>query len=97
MKIKKKAVAAAIRREYKDLRAWCRGGWRRYGVIMIDTSDAEIWADCFLDSNSWTSYRSGSIKKVTPSYNGCKTVKERETAYINEAVKMLQDAGWSIE
>lgn len=30
-------------------------------TLMIDLEDGEIWADCFLDQNSWKEYQSNSI------------------------------------
>lgn len=45
-----------------DLKQWYQNaGPSAKVVLMIDLEDGEVWADCFLDSNSWEEYQSNSI------------------------------------
>lgn len=95
MTIKKKELARQIRKEYKEAREWLRRDWRHTYQMMIDTSDGEIWSDCFLDGNSWKVYKSDTIQRLYLDYPA--TVKEQEEQYLNTAIKMLKKAGHEIE
>mgnify|MGYP001851874927 FL=1 len=101
MTIKKKELAKQIRKEYKEAREWLRRDWRHTYRMMIDADDGEIWADCFLDVNSWKVYRSKSIRilyhpDVDPDYFPT-TVKETEEWYLEAAIRILTEAGHEIE
>lgn len=92
--IRKKSIVSTIKKEYAEARRWCRGDWRRYYKIMIDTDDGSIWSDTFLDVNSWNEYHSDSITSLqyVPGY-----VPETEQAYIDDAIELLNAAGWVVE
>lgn len=93
-KITKKAIVAAVKKEYAEARRWCRGGWGRYYKMMIDTDNGSIWSDTFLSENSWKEYHSNSITSLeyVPGY-----VVETEQGYIDSAIKLLTAAGWKVE
>ena len=95
MTIKKKELAKQIRKEYKEAREWLRRGRSHTYQMMIDADDGEIWADCFLDENSWKVYKSDTIQKLYLDYPA--TVKEQEEQYLNAAIKILKKAGHEIE
>ena len=57
----KNELMKMITKEHKYLRQWLRGDSRRTGCLMLDTSDGEVWADCFLSENDWKVYKSESI------------------------------------
>lgn len=92
-KISKKTIIKTVKKEYKEAREWCRRDWRRYYKMMIDTDDGDIWVDVFLSENSWSEYRSCTI---FPLDGTGRTVKEKEDAYIADAIRTLEEAGWTI-
>lgn len=94
MKIKKSELMRKIRKEFKEGRRWCKQDWRRVFAMMIDTSDGDIWSDCFLDANTWKEYHSDTISKLT--FLGV-TVEDQEQHFLDEAVELLLAAGWEIE
>lgn len=94
MKIKKSELMRKIRKEFKEGRRWCKQDWRRTFAMMIDTSDGDIWSDCFLDSNTWKEYHSDTISKL--SFLGT-NVAEQERNFFGEAAEVLNAAGWEIE
>lgn len=53
-----------VEKEYRDMRKWDKASPFRYSKLMYDTSDGEVWADCFLDEGSYKVYRSNSIHSV---------------------------------
>lgn len=91
--ISKKTITKTVKKEYKEAREWCHGDWGRYYQLMIDTDDGDIWADVFLSENSWSVYHSCTI---FPLEGTGRTVKEREDAYITDAIRALKEAGWTI-
>lgn len=45
-----------------DIKQWYQNvGPSAKVVLMIDLEDGAIWADCFIDQNSWKEYHSSSI------------------------------------
>lgn len=95
--ISKKKLSTKIRKAYKEGRDWCSYGHFRTYTIMIDSDDADIWTDCFLDCNSWTEYYSSTIASLSvPWIYDCETVKEREEEYLKEAIRILTKAGWTV-
>ena len=58
--IKKSEITKARR----ELNQWLRQGYRRTGVLMLDKSDGEIWADVFLDEGSYKIYHSSDIVEI---------------------------------
>lgn len=93
-KISMATISKTIKKEYKEARQWCRGDWGRYYKMMLDTRDGEIWADVFLNENSWEEYKSKDI--ISLSCISGQTVEEKEAAYIADAVQKLKEAGWTI-
>lgn len=93
--IKLKELLRVIRKEYKEARRWAQLDFGHYYKLMINTSDAEVWADCFLDKNSWKEYKSTDVKCLGPM-DGGGTVSEIEQKFLNIAVELLEEAGWTI-
>lgn len=93
-KISKNIITRKVKKEYKAAREWCRVGWDRYYKMKIDTDDADIWADVFLSENSWSTYHSCTIFSL--DWGTGRTVKEKEDAYIADAIRTLEEAGWTI-
>lgn len=93
--ISREKIKKEICKEYKEARKFCRivhGGTYQ---MMIDTDDACIWNDTFIDSNSWNEYHSKTITRL--SCGGfCSSVSEKENDYVNDAIRKLNDAGWTI-
>lgn len=44
--------------------SWIKRGYSYIANIMLDKSTGEVWCDCFINSNSFTVYKSDSIVKV---------------------------------
>lgn len=65
----KQELVEVITREYYDGVRWNAQDPGRYFVMMFDTSDGEFWTDCFLDSNTWTTYHSDTIVNVSRRFN----------------------------
>lgn len=80
-------IEKAVKAAEKEAHAWCRGDERRSYQIMIDTDDAEIWADTFIDCNSWKQYRSDSICSLDVMADG---------GITGDAIMLLEIAGWEI-
>lgn len=58
----KKITPHGQKKALSDLKNWYRNAGPFANVeLMIDLSDGAIWADCFLDRNSWKEYHSGTI------------------------------------
>lgn len=92
--IGRKEIRKNVKKEFKEVRDWCRQRYGRYGVLMIDVDDARIWSDLFIAENSWKTYSSDTVKRLYCDY-GC-TVSEQESSYVDYAVKLLTNAGWNI-
>lgn len=94
--INKKEIYKAVRKAYKEGSEWCKHDFGRYFKIMLDTYDAEIWVDEFVDINNWKQYRSDTIK-----YLQCNTSsnldRDIEEAYTEDAIHQLKKAGWIIK
>lgn len=85
--IERSQIEKAVKAAEKEARAWCKGDSRRSYQIMIDTDDAEIWADTFVDCNSWKQYRSYTIRSLDEMAPG---------GHIGDAIHQLEVAGWEI-
>lgn len=85
--IMRSQIEKAVKAAEKEARAWCKGDWRRSYQIMIDTDDAEIWADTFVDCNSWKRYQSDSICSLDAMADGGR---------IGDAIHQLTVSGWEI-
>lgn len=85
--ISKSQIEKAVKASEKESRAWCRGDNRRSYQIMIDTDDAEIWADTYIDCNSWKQYRSDTIYSLDVMADGGRT---------GDAIRQLTASGWKI-
>lgn len=48
-----------------ERRQWLSGSPFRVCSIMYDRSDGSLWADCFLDCNTWSEYHSPDIFDLT--------------------------------
>lgn len=96
-KIKRTELEKAIRKAYKEGRKWNRLGNRFCYCIMIDTNDADIWCDCFLNENEWKRYHSSTISVLRwRDYCDGYTTADVERAYLTDAIRTLADAGWII-
>lgn len=62
--MKRIELRKVVEKEYEDMRIWDKADPFRYSKLMYDTSDGEVWADCFLDEGSYIVYRSSSIHSV---------------------------------
>ena len=93
MKISRSELMKKIRKEFEEGRKWSDMKHGYCFQMMLDTSDADIWTDCFIDVNTWKRYHSKTIIKL--SYYGV-TVKEQEEYYLSQAVQLLKEAGWEI-
>jgi len=91
--IKRSKIVKKIKEAYKEGRDWCRHDFGRYYQIMIDTYDADIWCDVFLDNNHWTIYHSDTIQQLD-TIRGY--VQERENGYVDSAIELLTAAGWTV-
>lgn len=95
--IRKSELRKAISKEYKEARAFCRsvrGGTYR---MMLDTRDARIWVDMFVDQNSWAEYQAAEICQLYCPAPSLRTVEERIDGYLEDAVEGLMKAGWIID
>lgn len=81
-------IEKAVKKAEKEARAWCKSDWRHTYQIMIDTADAEIWADLYTDCNSWKEYRADTIMSLDAMSEGGRT---------GDAIHQLEIAGWIIE
>lgn len=93
-KIQSREIEKQVKKEYAAARDWCSYDHFRYYKMTIDTSDGDIWSDVFLSENEWKVYHSKTIMSLDIYYYG--TVKERESAYIEDAIDKLKQAGWEI-
>lgn len=96
-KINMEELERAINREYKSLNKWLSISPSHGGRIMLDVDDCNVWSTEYLDSGSYTVYASDSIKCVVPSPRHLLTASEDRQAHLEEAVKLLTDAGWILE
>lgn len=96
-KIEESALKKAIKKAYKEGRDWNRLDYGHCYSIMIDTDDADIWCDCFIDENTWKRYHSGSISALHwMEYCNGPTIADVEQAYLVDAIRRLTAAGWTI-
>ena len=93
--IERRKIEKAVKKEYREGRKWCRGGFSRHFRLMLDTEDGEIWSDVFLNEGDWKKYHSGTIIRL--SRNDGDTVPEREAEYVADAIRLLEAAGWTIK
>lgn len=94
-RIRRKLIQKQVKKEFELARKWCKyDSFSRYYKMMIDTSDGDIWSDCFLSTETWHVYHSDTI--VSLSAAGALTVKEKESEYIADAIRELENAGWAI-
>ena len=93
--IKKKTIERMVRKEYESAREFCSHDFGRYYKMMIDTNDGDIWSDVFLSENDWKVYHDNSVYSLDRGEGW--TVKEKEAAYITDAIRILAEAGWIIE
>lgn len=91
-KISKKQINTNIKTELDKGRQWCYGESDRYYRIMIDTDDAQIWAECMMES-SWIEHHDKAIMHIEG--HGA-TIKEEEENCTSHAVALLEAAGWAI-
>lgn len=93
--IKKAELKKVIKKEYKEAYQWCKSGYGHTYQMMIDTENAEIWTDLFLDCNSWIKYHSNTISSLN-GLGWLATISEIEEAYLADAIAKLNEAGWEI-
>ena len=87
-KISIKKLSRKIEREYAVAIRFCKLDTGAYYTMMIDTDDADVWSDVFLNSNDWKEYHSPTIHKLETVYSA--------EDYLSEAIDILQEAGWAI-
>lgn len=93
--ISRAQIEKKIKKEYKEARDFVnQDAFSRRYKMMIDLEDGEIWSDTFLTENDWNVYHSDYISDIEARYYG--SVKEKEQAYIEEAIDMLKEVGWTI-
>lgn len=85
--ISKIQIEESVKKAEGEAHEWCAVDWRHTYQIMIDTSDCEIWADTFIDCNSWKKYKSDSIIALDVTAKGGR---------IGDAIRQLTMAGWKI-
>lgn len=101
-KIRKEVLYETVKKAFLDGTKWCKADRRRFYAIMLDTADASIWCDVFLDEGDSEVYRSKSILNLTmlmPDFLVFQYVDSRDTkeAYCKCAEHYLKNAGWIIE
>lgn len=93
-KIKKEKILKAVKKAFKEGRQWAELDWGYAYALMLDTSDASVWADTFINCNDCKVYHSETIVMLT-EYS--RTIKESEGSLAKEAVAFLSAAGWEVE
>lgn len=86
-KTKIKGIKKAIG-EYKE---WISRHSSFEAEIMLDKSTGEVWADCFVDCNSWKEYDSDSIICLS-RYIQRRTDKPLTMALLKEYAGMVMSA-----
>lgn len=94
--IKTKEIESKVKETYKEVLEWCNSGYNRNCDMMIDTENARIWANFFMDEFTWKVYDSDSIHRLSYSWIPFATDAEKEQGYIDDAIQQLQEAGWTI-
>ena len=61
--------------------------WQGCAVIMVDTSDGEVWCDIFSSGNSWKQYHSDTVHKVISKATS--QMMERDDTTTMKEVKQL--------
>lgn len=89
-KISKEKIKNEVKNAFEVGKDWCSYDPFRCYNIMIDTDDAAIWLDVFLNENDWKVYHSDTIQSLNylPLYT--------ESGYIDDAIQKLKEAGWTI-
>lgn len=85
--IKRSQIEKAIKAAEKEARKWSKVDRGHCYRIMIDTDDAEIWTDTFIDCNSWKQYRSDTISSLDVMAPGGR---------LGDAIHRLTWAGWEV-
>ena len=92
--INKKEIEQKIRSEYEAARNFCNGDYGRYHTMMINVSTGDIWSDLFLSQENYKVYLDDDVMRLdyVPGY-----ASETEEGYINDAIRKLEEAGWTIK
>ncbi len=92
--INKKEIEQKIRSEYESAIDFCRGDFGRYYVMMVNVFTGNIWSDLFLNSEAHKIYHDEDVIQLeyVPGY-----ASETEEGYINDAIRKLEKAGWTIK
>lgn len=93
MKISRSELKKKIHDELAEGIKWSEFKYEHRFFMMLDTSDADIWTDCFISENEWKVYHSDTIVRLT--YSGIST-EEQEKFYLVQAIQLLKEAGWEI-
>ena len=92
--IKRSELKEKIKKACQEGEEWeSYDRWGRYYKIMIDTEDADIWCDVFLQ-NSWKVYKSKSISSLL-LYGFC--IEQILVNCLKEAIEKLEQSGWKVE
>ena len=93
-RIERGIIEEKVKKAYKEGCQWAGIDWGYTYAIMLDTSNADVWVDTFVDESSWKEYRGKSVVRLT-EYG--RTVKESEISLAEEVIAHLREAGWEIE
>lgn len=50
-----------IKKAIGEYKYWISQDWMRTANIMLDKSTGKVWADCFLNCNSWIEYHDEDV------------------------------------
>lgn len=93
MIINKEHITNSISQALKEGTDWAMRDTGRDYSIMIDTGDAHIWTDVFIDCNTCKTYHSDSIHILRGNGYHCEDAVKSLT---DEAVQLLAEAGWDV-
>lgn len=94
MKARKQNIENLIRKALEEGTDWVMWDTGREYAVMIDTEDADIWTDTFIDCNASKNYHSDTIHKLIGNGYHC---EDPVSGLTEEAVKLLEEAGWEVD
>lgn len=62
--MKSKITISKVKKVRREMTRWIRTRYGSSAVMMLDLSDGELWADLFIDHNTYKAYKSENIIKV---------------------------------
>lgn len=91
-----KGIENTIQELFADANEWCEKDWRHYYWMMIDTSDARIWLEKFVSSESWVNFESETVHRLGSRYRDDCSELSDEKIFVEDAIAFLKEAGWEI-